>query len=186
MPEWNTETAEWYATNYGNYPTNRLAVDHLELMDHITIIDVGCGTGSALRYAANKFIAGTLIGIDPVPRMIEIAEELTENHSAFDRISFKVGVAEDLPIDDDSADLVFAFDSIDHWQDVEQGLEEIQRILKSDGEVVLVKDNGVPGAKEALNSLRKTLDSAGFDLTVQKEINAEDMTFCLWICQSTK
>jgi len=184
MTEWNTETAEWYATNYGDYPTNRLAVDHLDLMDQITIIDVGCGTGSALRYAANKFNAGTLIGIDPVPRMIEIAEELTENHSALDRISYKVGAAEDLPIDDDSADLVFAFDSIDHWQDVDQGLKEIRRILKPDGDVVLVKDNGVPGAKRALKSLRKTLDSSGFDLTVQKEINAEDVIFSLWICQS--
>jgi hypothetical protein len=27
MTEWNTETAEWYAANYGDYPTNRLAIE---------------------------------------------------------------------------------------------------------------------------------------------------------------
>jgi len=27
MTEWDSDTAEWYAENYGEYPTNRLAVD---------------------------------------------------------------------------------------------------------------------------------------------------------------
>ncbi len=82
MTEWNTETAEWYAEKFGEYPTNRLAVDTLDLQPDATILDIGCGTGSALRHAAEKVIHGSLIGIDPVPRMMEIAKEKTHSHPA--------------------------------------------------------------------------------------------------------
>ena len=86
MPEWDSETAEWYAQNYGEYPTNRLAVDALDLPEDAVIVDVGCGTGAALRHAAVKVRRGHLIGIDPVPRMIEIARERLEGHPAAARI----------------------------------------------------------------------------------------------------
>ena len=181
MPKWNAETAEWYAANYGDYPTNRLAVDHLDLPASSTIVDIGCGTGAALRHAARKVRAGNLIGIDPVPRMIEIACELTENRSAQERITFIVGSAEALPIDKDCADVVFAFDSVDHWQDVRQGLREIRRVLRPVGNLVIVKDRGVPGAQAALKILGETLKSSGFDLFDENEISSGDVSFALWI-----
>lgn len=82
MSEWNSETAEWYAEKFGDYATNRLAVNELVLKDRARIVDIGCGTGEALRHAAFKISDGTLIGIDPVRRMIEIAYEWTEGHSS--------------------------------------------------------------------------------------------------------
>jgi len=185
MSEWNAETAEWYAANYGDYPTNRLAVNELDLQHNVSIVDVGCGTGAALRYAALKVTAGNLTGIDPVPRMIEIARKLTEQHPAQNRIDFRVGSAEDLPLGNGLADYVFAFDSIDHWQDIGRGLGEIRRILKPDGSLILVKDKGVPGANEALARLGKDLDSAGFDVVEQREIHAE-VRFSLWVCRMTQ
>jgi tRNA G46 methylase TrmB len=61
MSEWNAQTAEWYAEKYGDYPTNRLAVSKIEFMDDPIIIDVGCGTGAALRHAASEITGGLLI-----------------------------------------------------------------------------------------------------------------------------
>ncbi len=184
MTEWNSETAEWYAANYGDYPTNKLAVENIDLPDHSTIIDVGCGTGSALRHAAARVKDGTLIGIDPVPRMIEIAKELTEKHEVDYQIDFKVGSAEEIPVDDNIANLVFAFDSVDHWHDLHQGLKEVQRILVPSGSFIIAKDKGVPGANRSLKSLKQTLESTGFDLVEQKEIKSEDVSFVLWTCKT--
>jgi len=76
MNEWDAETAEWYAANYGDYATNRLAVEALDLEPDSLVVDVGCGTGSALRHASSTITQGSLIGVDPVPRMIELAQEL--------------------------------------------------------------------------------------------------------------
>ena len=182
MTEWNSETAEWYAANYGDYPTNRLALDYLNLPDQSTIVDVGCGTGSALRHAAAKVTNGNLIGIDPVPRMIEIAKELTKENETSYQINFEVGSAEDLPVEDSIADIVLAFDSIDHWNDIQHGLNEVLRILKPEGKFIIVKDLGVPGAKKALNTLEQKIGNAGFDLDKKEVVKTDEVSFSLWTC----
>ncbi|MCB0059422.1 MAG: class I SAM-dependent methyltransferase, partial [Caldilineaceae bacterium] len=88
MSTWTSETAEWYARHYGEYATNRLAVDALTFPLDAVIVDVGCGTGAALRHAAGRVTSGSLIGVDPVPRMVEIARERTANHPRADGSSF--------------------------------------------------------------------------------------------------
>ena len=182
MTEWNSETAEWYAANYGEYPTNRLAVELLDLSDQLTIVDVGCGTGSALRHAAAKVKNGHLIGIDPVPRMIEIAKDITKKNETDYQIIFKVGSAEDLPVEDSHADIVFAFDSIDHWNDIQQGLKEILRILKPGGRFIIVKDLSVPGAKKVLKGLEQKLGTAHIDIGIKEIIKTDEVIFALWVC----
>jgi len=182
MPEWTAETAEWYAANYGDSPTNRLTVEKLDIPDQSTIVDVGCGTGSALRHAAAKIDKGNLIGIDPVPRMIEIAIDSTKGNKISDLINFKVGSAEHIPVEDSLADLVFAFDSIDHWNDIQAGLKEVLRILKPEGKFIVVKDLSVPGAKKELTTLEQKLGGVGFNLSNKEVINTDGVRFAIWSC----
>lgn len=47
------------------------------------------------------------------------------------------GSVEDIPVKDESYDLVFAFDVIEHVQNEAQGLREIFRVLKPGGEVFI-------------------------------------------------
>ena len=59
MSKWDTETAEWYAEKYGEYATNKLGVESLKLNTDFVIVDIGCGTGSALRQASEQVTTGT-------------------------------------------------------------------------------------------------------------------------------
>lgn len=186
MPEWNAEAAEWYASKYGDYPTNKLAVNALELAEHVTIVDIGCGTGAALRHAASQVNRGKLIGIDPVPRMLEIAADLTKAHTAHERIEYRLGSAESLPVEDDSADWVLAFDSLDHWQDVDQGLSEAKRILRPQGRFALVKDKGVPSAHGDSSAMASKLEAAGFVVKANHDVSQEDVAFYLLVCEIGK
>ncbi|MCB2199489.1 class I SAM-dependent methyltransferase [bacterium] len=86
MSEWTNETAEWYAKQYREYETNRIVMDALALPKQGTVVDIGCGTGAAIRHAATLSAATRCIGIDPVPRMIEIAHERLEGFPHTDRI----------------------------------------------------------------------------------------------------
>ncbi len=183
MTEWTAETAEWYAEHYGDYPTNRLAVQELELIDAPVIVDIGCGTGAALRHTASRLTGGTFIGIDPIPRMIEIANELTENHVAKDRIEYRVGSAEYIPVSSGIATYVYAFDSIDHWRDMEAGLHEIRRIMQPDGILVIVKDKGVPGADESIQTMVRILNTAGWDICDRNDLTQEGVHFLLLTCR---
>jgi len=184
--EWTAETAEWYAAHYGEYATNRLAVDALDLPPDAVIVDVGCGAGAALRHASQRVTSGALIGVDPVPRMVEIAQARAADHPAQARLDFRVGPAEKLPVDDNIADFVFAFDSFDHWQDKAAGLAEVGQILRPTGQLVVVKDGGVPGGSEAVRTFTSELTKAGFAVVRTESIAVEDVAFALWVCAATE
>ena len=183
---WDAKTAEWYAEKYGEYATNRLAVDAMcEFINaDSTVLDVGCGTGAALRHAAERYVtAGPLIGVDPVPRMIEIARERATSHPDHSRIEFREGSAESLPVDDASVDIILAFDSFDHWDDARRGLVEIRRVLRpSSGHFVVTKDAALPGAENANQQFLDLLAQLGFSVTSEQSIEQEDVKFNLWVC----
>lgn len=183
MSEWTAETAEWYANQYGEYATNSLGVDELSLPADAVVVDIGCGTGSALRHASLQVTHGKLIGIDPVPRMVEIAKEKRATHPAAARIDFRVGGAEALPVDDNLADFVLAFDSFDHWLDKVQGLSEVRRVLKQDGQFIVVKDGGLPDGSNAQSEFVKALGQSGFEIRAEKHIAQDELSFKMWVCQ---
>ena len=182
MCDWTAETAEWYAEHYGEYATNRLAVDALHIPTDATIIDVGCGTGSALRRVASRAPDATLVGIDPVPRMLEIARERAARHPEGSRISFREGFAEELPVADGEADVIFAFDSFDHWRNQAEGLSEIRRALRRTGRLIVVKDASVPGSDDAEANVVSKLRETGFDVLARETLAEDDVACTMWVC----
>lgn len=182
MSKWDTETAEWYAKKYGEYETNMLGVEALKLEAHSRIVDIGCGTGCALRHASEQVTHGSLIGIDPVPRMVEIAREQTAQHSSVNRIIYYEGSAENLPVEDSTADVVLAFDSYDHWEDKPKGLKEVRRVLKANGRFVVVKDGGLPNGTDAQKEFLEGLTEAGFKVIQENIYEEGDVVFTQWTC----
>lgn len=179
MNEWDSETAEWYAENYGDYATNRLGVDALDLADNTILVDIGCGTGSALRHAAKRISNGKLIGIDPVEKMVEIAQKQTAESGLAEKITFYQAAAESLPLEDNSADLVIAFDSFDHWQSQTQGLKEVHRVLRPKSLFVVVKDASLPGNEESIQNLLSLTELNQFDLVSEELFQKEKVPFIL-------
>lgn len=103
------------------------------------MLDVGCGTGVLTRMAADAVNPqGEAVGIDPAPKMIEVARRnaARTNNAA----KFRLGVIEALPFEDDSFDVVLATLMLHHlppdlkWQ----GLREVYRVLKPGGRLLIV------------------------------------------------
>lgn len=180
MGEWDAATAEWYAERYGEYPTNRLALDGIELPSDGAVLDIGCGTAAALRHIGAR--AARLIGVDPVPRMVEIAAERVQGHPASGRITLHVAAAEALPVADASMQLVLAFDTFDHWRDPAAGLAEVRRVLAPGGRFVVVKDGGAPNAEAGASAFVAAAEAAGFTIVDAREMRGEGARFARWIC----
>lgn len=180
MSTWDAAAAEWYAERYGEYPTNRLALDDLDLPMDGAVLDIGCGTAAALRHIGLR--VARLIGVDPVPRMVEIAAERLVGHPAAERIELRIGSASRLPVADGAIDVVLAFDSFDHWGDKAAGLAEVQRVLAPGGRFVVVKDAGAPGAKRSASTFGAAVEAAGFTVVEAREMRGEGATFTRWIC----
>ena len=109
----------------------------------MNILDVGCGTGSHLelyqRYQCNLF------GIDLSPSMLEVARERLGDSAQLD-----LGDATEMTYEDDKFDLVISMLSL-HEMSPETRLavlNEIKRVLKSDGRILLIDFH--PGPYEPL------------------------------------
>lgn len=179
MREWDAYAAEWYTERYGEYATNRLAVDRIELKPTTDILDVGCGTGAALRHASQVVTHGKLIGVDLVPRMVEIAQERAAGHPAEHRLDFRVGRADALPVEDSCADVVLAFDTFDHWSSPSDGLAEVLRVLRPGGRFCVVKD----GSEPQRLPFAELAETAGFTIDTHEHIEGEGITFLFWVCR---
>lgn len=95
------------------------------------IVDVGCGTGRLLRKILKRWLHARLIGVDPAEGMVKKARQMMPD------ATFIVGPAESIPLPDASADLVFSTTSFHHWQDQQQGIREIRRVLRPGGQFIL-------------------------------------------------
>jgi ubiquinone/menaquinone biosynthesis C-methylase UbiE len=99
------------------------------------VLDVGCGTGYLIGVLASHYPdAQELTGIDAAHRMIEVANSLAHDT----RLTFSVGVAEQLPCPDGAIDVIVSTTSFDHWSDQQAGLTECARVLRPGGNLVLV------------------------------------------------
>src|SRR5687768_9842363 len=74
------------------------------------VLDVGCGDGYVTRLIAARVPAGSVLGVDPSPRMIEAARTADDRLT---NVSFKVGDVTTMTFGPDF-DLVVSFNAL-HW-----------------------------------------------------------------------
>lgn len=103
-----------------------------------SILDVATGTGDmAIMFAKSK--ASEIIGLDISTGMLDVARKKSSKLSLDDRISFQVGDAESLPFEEDHFDAVSVSYGIRNFEDLEKGLDEILRVLKPGGKLVVLE-----------------------------------------------
>lgn len=115
------------------------------------VVDIGSGAGIDSLIAA-KMVGpeGEVIGIDMTPAMLAKAETAADL-SGIDNVSFSLGFAEDLPVDDGWADVVISNGVLNLFPNKAAGLSEMARVLKPGGRLQIADilvDRPVPaGAK---------------------------------------
>lgn len=97
------------------------------------VIDLGSGAGIDCFLASKKVGSkGKVIGIDMTPKMIEKAKENAKKGN-FTNVQFILGEIENLPIEDNFANIVISNCVINLSPDKQKAFNEIYRILKKNG-----------------------------------------------------
>ena len=158
-----------------DYQINILAAiqDYFPLNINVDVVELGAGTGRLTRLLAPR--VKSIKAFDSSAHMLEIAEKSLHE---MDLTNWNVGVADhrQIPVADHSADLVIAgwsFCYLAVWgganwgSELQDGLNEIQRILRPGGMVLIIESLGTgtekPHPPEHLRAYFDWLTEAGFE-----------------------
>ena len=152
-----------------------------------TVLDLGSGAGFDSFLAANRVgETGRVIGVDMTPEMIEKANE-NARKDGYDNVEFRLGEIENLPVADDSVDLIISNCVVNLSTDKGQTFREAHRVLKPGGRVTIsdivllqalpaaLRENLLAYAGCASGALLKedylrTIEEAGFeDIEITRE-----------------
>ena len=104
-------------------------------------VDLGAGSGGvALAVASAENDAAsrsTIVLLDPDADAISGALRKGRGKGLGSRLVAVVGVAEKMPLPDNSVDLVFSRGSIFFWEDQAKGIREIHRVLRPGGQAMI-------------------------------------------------
>jgi ubiquinone/menaquinone biosynthesis C-methylase UbiE len=101
-----------------------------------TVLDYGCGSGDNTVLVASH--GGKVIGVDISPELIELAEKRLAQHNLAESAEFRVGSAHELPLEDESIDVVFGM-AILHHLDLQLASKEVFRVLKKGGRAIFLE-----------------------------------------------
>ena len=101
------------------------------------VLDVACGTGVLARETLKRVGAnGSVTGIDPVPGMITVAQQIEPG------VEWRQGKAESLPFSDESFDAVVSQFGL-MFMDRAQAIREMLRVLNSRGRLAVAVWNSL-------------------------------------------
>jgi len=132
---------------------------------HPLILDLGAGPGLLSLEIFRKMPQATIIGIDPLIKMLQLAKGNVKN-ADFQTFEPVIGVSENIPLKNNTVDMIASRFSLPYWTRPNKSFQEMMRVLKPGGKVVLEALNrDFPTWKLLLIKIRMLFNRAGRDVT---------------------
>ena len=136
---WVAMTDDVYFDESYRFTSERLRKNGIqpeELFGGKLVLDAGCGSGK-FSAAIAKFGAAKVIGIDLSQKGLQFARSQAGKVDYGDRLEFMAGSLLDLPLPDQSVDMVWSNGVVHHTADYEKCIAEFSRVLKQHGTLFL-------------------------------------------------
>jgi len=173
----------WHFMNYGYVPSSEekplslLASDEInrypiQLYHYLAtridlaekeVLEVGSGRGGGSSYIRRYLNPKNMTGLDIAHNAIELSKK-THTH---DRLYYKQGNAEKLPLQNEYFDAVINVESCHAYGSVPKFLSEVKRVLKPGG-YLLCTDMRSPNG---MNTLRNNLLHSGMQILLEEDIS---------------
>lgn len=111
-------------------------LDNIDYKKNISVLDIGFGSGFPLTEIAMRLgNSCTVYGIDPWTEAIERTKRKLDYYN-INNVNLIEGVAEKIPLKDNSVDLITSNNGINNVADIEQVISECSRIIKPAGQFI--------------------------------------------------
>nr|WP_297165101.1 class I SAM-dependent methyltransferase [uncultured Dysgonomonas sp.] len=111
-------------------------LENVRMTKNSTVLDIGFGAGFPLTELAMRFGKSSKVyGIDPWEAAIKRAEKKLAFYG-IDNVEIIRGVAEDIPLANESVDLITSNNGLNNVSDLNKALDECSRIMKSGGQFI--------------------------------------------------
>lgn len=107
-----------------------------------SVLDIATGTGD-LAINLIKTKASKIVGLDISKGMLEVGRKKIEKLQLENTIEMVLGDSENMPFEDNSFDAVTVAFGVRNFENLEKGLNEILRVLKSGG-IFVILETSVP------------------------------------------
>lgn len=159
---WSWLFGTLYALLSRNPASNRVVAEEAALQPGERVLDVGCGSGSAMAAAAETVGQENVVGVDPTGPLAKKAQR------RLPQARVEVAPAEQLPFDDDTFDVAWTIASHHHWEEPATGRAELARVLVPGGRVLLAerlmrREDGHGLTEGEARRLMTDLEAAGFE-----------------------
>ena len=114
---------------------------HVLIEKQFRILDVGCGGGRTIQKLAAVATEGKVSGIDYAAGSVAVARQTNASLIDSGRVEIQHASVSQLPFSDDTFDLVTSVESQYYWPDLLKDMNEIRRVLKPGGRLIIVAES---------------------------------------------
>lgn len=124
--------------NQGHEKLAKWGRSYIKIKKEDAVLDLGCGGGRNIAY----FLAqgAKVYGMDHAQASVNMASERNKEAIKSGRCQILLGDVKHLPFDDESMDIVTAFETIYFWNDIQVCFEEIYRVLNRGGQFLICNE----------------------------------------------
>jgi SAM-dependent methyltransferase len=124
--------------NIGHYSLTRWGLSKVVIPENAKVLDIGCGGGRTLETLASLFKLKKTVGIDYSEDAIAVARKRIQKRVVGGRVEVLHGSVSSMPFSDAAFDCVTAVESYYFWPDIAADLAEIRRVMKPNGQLVII------------------------------------------------
>jgi len=126
------------AMNISHYRLTDWGLRHLSIGKQDTILDIGCGGGGTVHKLAKIATIGKVYGIDFSNESVMVSRMTNKQFVQMGHVEIRQSSVSCLPFSDSMFDLVTAVNTHNFWPDLVADLQEILRVLKPGGKLIII------------------------------------------------
>jgi ubiquinone/menaquinone biosynthesis C-methylase UbiE len=113
-------------------------LSHPSIGKQDTILDIGCGGGGTVNKLAKVATDGKVYGIDFSDESVMVSRKRNKQFVQVGRVEIQQSSVSCLPFSDSMFDLVTAVNTHNFWPDLVTDSQEILRVLKPSGKLIII------------------------------------------------